>query len=99
MVTKVVIDVDIHGYGLFRHPVSRIYFMIVEVHYVHGIVMQCVALVPVSLVSVQVDHHYSLDKLEPPQVPDCQRNVWVYAEPMLSHSDDYPPPRFSVAWW
>lgn len=61
--------------------VAGIDSMIVVIHNENVLVMQQIALIPISLMSIQIDDHHFLFGQPGPYVMNSQRDVRVHAKP------------------
>lgn len=55
--------------------------MVVKVHNVDIFVTDGVSLMPVTLMSIQIYHHYSLLIPSSSHIMDDHCDIWIYAEP------------------
>jgi hypothetical protein len=55
--------------------------MVVKIDYIHASIIYTVSLITISLVSIAIDDHHSLDFHSCLEVVDCQRNIRVNAKP------------------
>lgn len=81
--------------------------MIISIHYVNVVSIYVISLVPVTLMSVQIYDHYSLDWKPRLNIVGSQGYVWVYAESASSWARSmmvpswqvYCPFQFQSSYW